>query len=183
MESILKASGPDVKKPPNGVPVSPTFSENGDVFITKDGFTTHDAQSTVSTEDSSYDSTNCVHRLQSATSACFTNHATTIRNLALFAMLVAYLIYFGFAIAYDAKLADSLIVITLIVVFLIFYTLVRDHYGDAIYNNCMKPCWEPIGKRWHVIQWFATLGPVTKIKTFLFYCCYISSSGFSTCCA
>ena len=143
----------------NGGPTS-TFTTTDDVYVTKDGYhndvTTDDAsssQDTMWSEDSSYNSDNCVHRLQMWLSSFTTKHSTSLRNLVLFAMLVAYLIYFGFAIAYDAKLADSLIVITLIVLAIIIYTIIRDQYGEAIYTNCMQPCWQPIAKRWHIIQW------------------------------
>ena len=104
-------------------------------------------------DDSDYESTNCVHVFQQGMASCTTNNSTLIRNVVLFAMLVGYTIYLGFAISYDAKLAQSLVIMTACVVFLILYSVISDLFGEAIYENCLAPCWKPIGDRWHIIQW------------------------------
>ena len=130
-------------------PIEDTFYKGGAVGDDSASMTS----SAMDSDESGYESSNCVHRFQASVSTCTSQNSTTIKNLILFAMFIGYSIYLGFAIAYDAQLAQSLIIITACVVFLIIYSFISDKFGDAIYNNCMKPCWKPIGDRWHVIQW------------------------------
>ena len=131
---------------------TPEKMDNGDIYDKamddNDGDTTSSGSST-----EVVDSNNCVYAIQNATKTCTTNHRKAIINGVLFVMFIGYSIYFGFAIAYDAQLAQSLIIMTAIVVFCIFYSLISKYFGDTIYNNVIEPCITPIEKRWHVIQW------------------------------
>lgn len=76
----------------------------------------------------------------------------TIKGLFLF-MFLLYTVYFTFAVLYNAALARSLIIITIIVCLIIVYAFVRDNFGDAIYKKAIKPLTDPIDKHWDIIKW------------------------------
>ena len=105
-------------------------------------------------DGSDVDEDNCVHKLQVNTSSFFRTYAAYISKLVLVACLIAYTIYFGFAVNYNVEAAKALIVITGIVLFCLVYRFIRDHYGDTIYNQFLGPyIVKPMEKHWPSLQW------------------------------
>ncbi|CAH1792806.1 unnamed protein product [Owenia fusiformis] len=63
-----------------------------------------------------------------------------LSKIVLLIMLLGYTCYFIAALVYSVEKARALIVITAIVVTLIFYTFIRNHYGERIYEKIFQPC-------------------------------------------
>ena len=97
---------------------------------------------------------NFVHSVQVSVSSFVAKHQDSINRVTSWLFLIGYFIFLGFAIAYDASAARTLVIITIIVVALVLYVKIRDNFGDVIYSRCLQPCWKPVADRWHVLKWF-----------------------------
>lgn len=96
---------------------------------------------------------NCVHKLQMSTVDTCKKYSAYISKCVMFVCLLAYTVYFGFAVSYSVEMARALIVITGIVLLCIVYVFVRDHYGQHIYMYCMEPVLNWLDTNWHVLKW------------------------------
>lgn len=96
---------------------------------------------------------NPVYRLQSACVAVCTHHSQTIQRCIVALLLAGYTVYFGFAVHYSVQHSMALIVITALVLALIVYRWVRDHYGTAIQHHCFSPLSRVFDNNWFWIKW------------------------------
>ena len=100
-----------------------------------------------------HNSTNLVYRIQTKLVYYCKTYTSVILKIIAFLCFAGYTVYFGFAISKDVDRAKALIIITMVVLFLMVYVFIRDHFGDTIYSNCWVPLTAPVSKYWDVIQW------------------------------
>ena len=94
-----------------------------------------------------------VARMQYSCAQCWDKYGALTWKVFAWLMLLGYTIYFICAISYDVSMATALIVVTALVVLLIIYVFIRDHFGESIYNNCLHPIEKTWDKYFHIIKW------------------------------
>lgn len=99
------------------------------------------------------DQTNFVHNFQKSFSAFCSDHSKALFRVFYAVGLSVFIVYFAYAIYYDAELAKTLIILTSVVVALVGYVFIRDVFGDSIYEHAVRPWLDPINKHWATIQW------------------------------
>ena len=96
---------------------------------------------------------NPVYKIQNVTVDCCNKHSKLLSRGTLFLLFVAYTVYFSFAVNYSVQKSIALIVITCIVVALIIYVFIRDHFGEAIYQHFFRHIETLMDKNWYWIKW------------------------------
>lgn len=104
-------------------------------------------------DDSDDDDDHPISRLQSACSNFFATYGKLIAKGTAYLFFIGFTIYLGFAISYDVKMATALLVLTGLVILALIYTLIRDHFGETIYENCLKPMGDIWDKYFHITKW------------------------------
>ena len=94
-----------------------------------------------------------VIRLQKFCVRSVRHHSTLIRRTVVLFCLFGYFVYMGFSIKHSLYLATPLLIITGAVGLIILYTLVRDNFGEEIYNSVCVPSNNWIDKQWHWLKW------------------------------
>lgn len=102
-----------------------------------------------------------IEQFQRCLSVSCKRFSRLIWRFVAFAVLVGYSVYFGFAIEYSVEMATALIVVTCLGVALAVYVYIRDHFGDKIYEKCLKPIETLIDRNWNCIKWLEAIGSFT----------------------
>lgn len=133
---------------PNGVLPSEK-SMDDDVFYGKN------CDEFVAANDDSIpeDPDNCVYKFQNVTASFFVNNKNFFKYSITALFLVGFSVYFGFAVDYSVQKSMALIVITAIVVALIIYVFIRDHFGDTITHYLWEPIETFLIHQWHWFRW------------------------------
>ena len=92
----------------------------------------------------------------------FQNHVSSfcdknsvyLRNIIVVVLYLSYFAYLALAVWYDLDLAAPLLYITSFVLFIKFYALIRDNYGDVIQAHCCIPIGHFIDKQWDYLKWY-----------------------------
>ncbi|XP_077999827.1 solute carrier family 28 member 3-like [Glandiceps talaboti] len=82
----------------------------------------------------------------------------------LIAGFFAYLIY---ACYYNFQKAIALVVMTVLTLLYILYMLIRDNFGDNIFDNCIKPVLKSVDQKWYILKWFVYIALLAVIVVFL----------------
>ncbi|CAD5117032.1 unnamed protein product [Dimorphilus gyrociliatus] len=105
------------------------------------------AQTVVTEKEPSKKSSKLVE-LRSELNDVWKNNTTSIVRIILFFLLSGYSVYLGFAIKHSLSGAKPLIILTSIAAFFIIYNIIRDNFGDKIYEKVLRPPVKTISRNW-----------------------------------
>ena len=94
-----------------------------------------------------------IAKLQDLVLISYNRHYSCLRKLFFALVLGFYVVYFVFAVKHDVEQAKALIILTAIAAVLLFYVLIRDLYGDAIYKHFLQPVTATVKGQWHWVKW------------------------------
>ncbi|XP_077992263.1 solute carrier family 28 member 3-like [Glandiceps talaboti] len=101
--------------------------------------------------------TKAIDDMDKAVTAFCHKHSTVLISIICTVLMVAYLVYFGFALFYDVWRAKALWIGTLVAVLFTLYKFIQHYWGDLIYKST---CGLPVGhvkKYWKVWKWIVPL--------------------------
>ncbi|XP_072025646.1 solute carrier family 28 member 3-like [Amphiura filiformis] len=88
-----------------------------------------------------------------AAKAFYTKHNTILWNVIYLVLLLGYIAYICYACIYDFEEAIILLIITGIVLALYVYVILRDNFGDGVYEGLCLPMTDKIENKWQYIKW------------------------------
>ena len=96
-----------------------------------------------------------ITQIQGASSDFFSEHGKTIKRSIYVLMLIAYGGYFAWSLYYEFGTESSirLLWMTMVGVALVIITLIRDNFGDWIYDKILMPPVGFINRHFTVCKW------------------------------
>ncbi|XP_077983269.1 solute carrier family 28 member 3-like [Glandiceps talaboti] len=82
-------------------------------------------------------------------------------------LLMAYTIYFIYALYYDFEGAIALFVLTLFVVFCVTYSFIMKRFGDRLDDVICSPATRLVDKYWNIIRWVSGIIVVGLLVTWI----------------
>lgn len=81
------------------------------------------------------------------------HHYKLLKNIFLLALFLAYMVYYGFAMAYSISSATALTVFTSLGMLVILSDWVSDNFGTQINVNILRPLKHLLQRHWSWIPW------------------------------
>lgn len=96
-------------------------------------------------------------------------HEKIIWNGIYLMLILGYLAYLIYACFYDIDEALVLLIITGIIVFCVLYMVLKDNFGDGVFNSCCLPLTTKVQKNWSSLQWPVYLILLVALGLSLYY--------------
>ncbi len=98
--------------------------------------------------------TQCIENIHSALCGCCVRQKRILKTVIIITFLIAYSIYFGYAIWYNSSGALVVIVLTCIVAFYFIWKFVMKYAGERLYNCFCVPICNVFETRcWFYFRW------------------------------
>ncbi|XP_077999990.1 solute carrier family 28 member 3-like [Glandiceps talaboti] len=81
--------------------------------------------------------------------------------------ILCYCAYFIYACYYNFYNALALFIFTVLALTYWIYAVIRDRFGEQIWERCLSPCCGVLGKYWYIIKWPTYIIIVVALVVFL----------------
>ncbi|XP_070579751.1 solute carrier family 28 member 3-like isoform X2 [Ptychodera flava] len=111
--------------------------------------------------------TKCMRDIGQALDSYYMEHRKVIHYIIYGILIALYFAYLIYACYYNFKKALALVVMTALVLLYILYVLLRDNFGEQVYDECIAPMVKLLDKYWYIIKWFVYLALLIALIVFL----------------
>lgn len=98
-------------------------------------------------------------------------NGNTIKYVIYAILLLGYIAYLAYACYRDLEAATVMLSLTGVILFLLIYAFIRDHFGETIWENCGSQTMQILYKIWGYGKWPISLLIVAGLGVALYFLC------------
>ncbi|XP_078000195.1 solute carrier family 28 member 3-like [Glandiceps talaboti] len=119
-----------------------------------------------------YEGTGCSKKVGDGITAFYAWCYTYIKPITIILwtiFVLGYCAYFIYACYYDFDNALVLVVVTSLVLVFSAYSLIRDRWGEKIWEKCLSPCCGVLSRYWYILRWPVYIALIVGLIVFLVF--------------